>query len=458
MNRIVEVIVAHIVDTEFSRLPEATVSATERCILDCLGVAFAGSKSLGVKEVVALIAEMGGAPESKIWIYGTKAPAAHAAFANSVMSHGLDYDDSYRPGIIHPTCSVLPAALSMCEKLGGKTGKDLILSVSLGNDIACRLAFALDPYKPYAGKLPPWRNSAICGAIACVAAVSKLMNLSPKGTRDGLGIVYSQVAGNKQCEIDGATVKRMQPGFMAKAAIFSCLLAQKGVSGAKEVFDGPYGFFEVYGNKELEKEKILDGMGERYLVEDIGFKLFPCCGLIQAPIEATLALRRKYELHPDDIKRIRVVVPPIVMEEVGKEYIIGENPRVDAQFNLSYNLATAMMTGDLTIQDYELQAVTQPDRVKYSKKVKVVCDSSLEGSLPITVEIQCMNDRTYSITLSERKGDVKRPLSEEELCRKFSNCVEYLGHPALEKHKNSIQEIVLNLELIENLDELIQKL
>jgi hypothetical protein len=78
--------------------------------------------------------------------------------------------------------------------------------------------------------------------------------------------------------------------------------------------------------------------------------------------------------------------------------------------------------------------------------------------LPITVEIQCMNDRTYSITLSERKGDVKRPLSEEELCRKFSNCVEYLGHPALEKHKNSIQEIVLNLELIENLDELIQKL
>jgi len=33
----------------------------------------------------------------------------------------------------------------------------------------------------------PWRNSAICGAMACVAAVSKLMNLSPKETRDSLG-------------------------------------------------------------------------------------------------------------------------------------------------------------------------------------------------------------------------------------------------------------------------------
>jgi 2-methylcitrate dehydratase PrpD len=458
MGKTTETIVNTIVNTDYASLHKSTVLATKRCILDCLGVALAGSKALGVREVVDLIGEIGGLRESRIWFYGTRAPAGDAAFANSVMSHALDYDDSYRPGIIHPTCSVLPAALSICERVGGKRGRDLVLGVCLGNDIACRLASVLRPYDPYEGKLPAWRNSAICGAIGCVFAVGKLLNFSPRKMRDALGIVYSQVAGNKQCEIDGAAVKRMQPGFMAKAAVFSCLLAERGVTGAKEVFDGPYGFFEVYGNKALKKEEVLEGIGKRYLVEDIGFKIFPCCGLIQAPVEAALELRRVNRLRPEDVKEIKVVVPPIVMDEVGKEYVVGDNPRVKAQFNLSYNVATAMIAGDVTVKDYVLEAVIDPARVAYSKIVDVISDPSLKGSLPVTVEIRTLQGGTFSKTLSERKGDIARPLSDEELCRKFYTCVDYLGDPEKLMHKGKISEMILSLEQVDQLDELVKLL
>jgi 2-methylcitrate dehydratase PrpD len=458
MISLTEPIIHFILETEFKKLPPSTIHATKRCILDCLGVAIAGSRSLGVREVVDLAVEMGGIKESRIWTYGMKAPAQQATFVNSVMAHALDYDDSYRPGIIHPTCSTLPTTLAMCEKIGGQSGKDLILSVCLGNDIACRLAAALKPYDPYDHKLPPWRNSAICSAFGCVVAVSKLRNDSFKTVRDALGIVYSQIAGNKQCEIDGATVKRMQPGFMAQAALSAAFLAQKRVSGAKDIFEGTYGFFEVYGNRNANPAEVLEGLGKTFRVEEIGFKVYPCCALIQAPIEATLELKRTHRLKPDEVEIIKVIASPMVVSEVGREYVPGENPRVDAQFSIPYNLATAMIRGDVNIGDFELEAVTNPERVRFSKRIEIIDFPGMKGGLPITVEIHTTKGERFSKTLEERKGDIKRALSDEELSEKFYKCVGYSDFSDKKKKAKLISEMILNIEEREELESLLDLL
>jgi 2-methylcitrate dehydratase PrpD len=295
--------------------------------------------------------------------------------------------------------------------------------------------------------------------MGSVAAISKLMNFPPRTIQDALGIVYSQLAGNKQCEIDGATVKRMQPGLMAKAALFSSLLAAKGVSGAKETFDGTYGFFEVYGNKTLKGEEVLEDLGERYLVEDIGFKLFPCCGLIQAPIEGVLELKRENRLQAEDVKRIRMIVPPIVADEVGKEYAVGENPRVDAQFNLSYNVATALLKGDVSIEDFELEAVTDPLRVEQSKKVEVLCDSSQRGSFPVMIEIDTESGEKFSKVLRNRKGDIQRPLTDRELCDKVVKCFNYLERlTGKRRDVRKISEMIFHLEKVAKISEMINLL
>lgn len=46
-----------------------------------------------VKALVDLVVENGGKPESTIFGFGGKAPAAMAALANGAMSHCLDFDD-----------------------------------------------------------------------------------------------------------------------------------------------------------------------------------------------------------------------------------------------------------------------------------------------------------------------------------------------------------------------------
>ena len=45
-------------------------------------------------------------------------PAAQAALVNGVLAHSLDYDDTHLPSVLHPSASVVPAALAAAEAAG----------------------------------------------------------------------------------------------------------------------------------------------------------------------------------------------------------------------------------------------------------------------------------------------------------------------------------------------------
>ena len=55
----------------------------------------AGSSAPGCDTVVDYIEECGGKEESTIMVYGGRVPSSNAAFANSIMGHALDFDDTH---------------------------------------------------------------------------------------------------------------------------------------------------------------------------------------------------------------------------------------------------------------------------------------------------------------------------------------------------------------------------
>ncbi|MXW69289.1 MAG: MmgE/PrpD family protein, partial [Acidimicrobiia bacterium] len=59
---------------------------------------------------------------------GRRMAAAEAAFVNGVLAHSLDYDDTHLPSILHPSASVVPAALAVAEWRGAP-GADLVDAV-----------------------------------------------------------------------------------------------------------------------------------------------------------------------------------------------------------------------------------------------------------------------------------------------------------------------------------------
>ena len=76
----------------FDKLPEATVRAARRAILDTLGVMLAGSVEVTAARVHAVVAHRRGRGEATIVGTPYRASIEDAALANGTAAHALDYD------------------------------------------------------------------------------------------------------------------------------------------------------------------------------------------------------------------------------------------------------------------------------------------------------------------------------------------------------------------------------
>lgn len=242
-------LVENTVKTKYDMLPKDVSEITKKFILDTLATTLVGSSAPGCRNVIDQIKDWGGKQESTVLVYGGKLVSPNAAFANSVMAHAVDFDDTHDEAIIHANVWVLPAALAIAERMGSVSGKDLITAVSIGVDVTCRLCLG-------AVGLLSGNAGAYVGYFGATLAAGKILGLNENRLLHAIGVAYSQCAGNRQCIVDRALVKRMQPAFGARGAILSSLLAQRGITGAKNIFEGQYGLFPVYLRGEYDRGKV----------------------------------------------------------------------------------------------------------------------------------------------------------------------------------------------------------
>ncbi len=126
----------------YEDLPAAAIEVTKKDILDTLGTALAGSTAEGAKELIGLVEELGGKPESSVIAYGSKVPSPQAALVNGFMARSPDYDDTHDVAVIHTGTTVIPAAFAAAERKGAVSGKEFITAVALSIDMICRMGLA----------------------------------------------------------------------------------------------------------------------------------------------------------------------------------------------------------------------------------------------------------------------------------------------------------------------------
>src|SRR5277367_4454181 len=132
------------------------------------------------------------------------------------------------------------------------------------------------------------------------------------GTDAGrVGVGYSHAAGNRQCILDGALTKRMQAGQAASAGVFSAVLAQTGSTGARNIFDGRFGFFELYQPYGYDAAVLLRDLGTAFGGEALSYKPYPCGRPLHAAIDAALAARAQLPTErPADIGGVTIEADP----------------------------------------------------------------------------------------------------------------------------------------------------
>lgn len=443
--------------TSYDRLPVEATAAAQRFIIDSVGVALAGSGAPGNREIMDLIADWGGTPEADVMVYSLKVPAPHAAFANGVLIHSADYDDTDDRTATHTNVSVLPAALAAAQRVGG-TGRDVITAVTLGVDFVSRLALSSNLFHG-------WHNTTTVGVFGAAAAAGVIFRLSSEQLVNALGIAYAQASGNRQGRHDGAQIKRIQPAMAAKAGLFSVLLAKAGLTGAQNVFQGPWGFFRLYHDhqKEFDPEawarNLTEGLGDRYENTALSAKPYPCVRCSHASIDAALALAAERKFRPEDIDRITVKTNERVIDTAGGPFRLRTNPEVDAKFSIPYVVAAALLRGRVTLEDFKEKNIRRDDVIALAKKVDVVVTPEFAGSVsvvgPVLLEARLADGTLLEKRIELANGHPDNPMNEQDELTKFKDCAAQGLKPLSEERMNLLLERLRNLEEERDIGELL---
>ena len=436
-------LVGNAAKVKYDDLPKDVVEITKKFILDTLATTIAGSSAPGCESVVDQVKDWGGKEESTILIYGGKVVSENAALANSMMAHALDLDDTHDEAVVHSYVSVLPSALAMAERRGGVSGKDLIAAVAVGVDLMCRLGLASFGHD--------WVYSSTMAYFGATVTAGKILGLNENKLHHAMGIAYSQCAGNLQCIKDGGLVKRMQPAFAARASIISSILAQKGITGATDIFEGQFGFFPSYHRGKYAREVAVKELGRVFEGVNSSIKLYPCCRYTHGSIDATLNIVQENDIRPDDVVEVVAHVTQDAYNIVGKPFEIRESPQVDAQFSIPYTVSVAIARKNVFIDDFFEEKIKGDTQVlQLAKKVRVVVDQEpiAKGLTPCVVDIRTKDGKVYSERVEILRGDPRKPVNIEEVAQKFRKCAAFSAKPISKENIEEMIRIVSNLEAV----------
>jgi 2-methylcitrate dehydratase PrpD len=453
---VVFTLVRNILHTDYNKLPAEAVLAAKRSILDTLGTTLAGSTSEGIDMVHELIHDWGGKKESTIIAFGEKVPALNAALINATMGHARDYDDSHYLAVAHSGVCVIPAALAVAERCRKTTGKDFVTAVALGIDLMSRLGISVGLKSAAHG----WHNTSVWGIFGATAACGKILRLNEEEMINAMGIAYSQASGNAQCMRDGALTKRMQPGFAAKAAVLSSLLAEKGYTGSRDSLEGESGLFTVYHGGKYDRSLLVAELGKYFEVCNLKFKAYPSCGLTHNAITAALELVNQYHIRPEDVDKITVAVGESIYSMVCLPLEKKQRPPgiVHAQFSLPYTVARAVVYRKVCLNDFTPDAIKDPAVLQMSQKIepKLVPELTRQkGFDSVILEVETVGGKTYSKRVDVLKGSLGDPLTNEELIDKFEDCASHSVKPLKKQNIEKAAELIFTIDKVEDISEIV---
>lgn len=438
---------------QLSQLPSSAITATKLDLFDTLATTIAGTSAPGVGELLDLFADWGGKGQATVLVHGRRVLAHDAAWVNATMAHATDFDDTHDVAMLHAGVTVIPAALAAAELAGGVGGEEFLVGVTAGLDVVCRLGLASTIGIVESGFI----FTQLLGTFGATLAAGRVMGLSSTEMVNALGIAYSQTAGNYQVIRDSALTKRMQPGFAARAALISVQMAKRGIRGTQNTFQGVDGFYRVYLRDRYNPEVVTAGLGSRFEHENLSFKPYPCMRPLHVPIDAALEARRKWQLTPDQIRRVEVRFNEHTYSAGCTPVDAKKAPRtpIDGQFSIPYVVAAALAHGRVGLTDFTWAGVARPEVLELAAKVDGVVDEDIERGWRARVSPVIIRIETTDGQWLEHRVDHAHAMNQAEFDAKLADCMAASGRPMRKGMAAHITALVDRLESLPDISELV---
>lgn len=397
-------------------LPAEVVERTKLHVLDVLGCGLAAHALAIAGEGRATMAELGSGGASVLGL-AARLPSANAAFANAMLCHGLDYDDTHSDSVCHISTVVVPAALALAEERG-LDGRRLLAAIAAGSETVARIGMSASGRFHARGFHP----TSACGVFGAAAAAAALGGLSEQEALRALGIAGSMSSGLLAFLNDGSQTKPIHAAWAAHGGLLAAALASHGAQGPASVLDGRFGLYDAFtGDAASDIDVQVSDLGERWETLRIAAKPFPACHYMHGSLGATASLLG--QVRAEEIAEVVVTVPegavPIVCEPVAEKC----PPRsdYDAKFSIQYSTAALLVHGRVTLATYTPAGRADREVADLARLVRheVRDYATAEAGFPGGVRITTRGGVTLEADFPYQLGAPENPLGEPALRAKF---------------------------------------
>src|SRR6266404_3360988 len=432
-------------------LPDDVLEKAKQHILDTFAAMISGStlppgrgalefaRAYGGKEIATVVA-------SKI-VCGP----IEAAFANGVLAHSDETDDSHGPSRSHPGVSIVPAAFAAGEQFA-ITGAHFIRAVTLGYDIGTRINMSMGgPAYQAITHRSTHGTAAVFGeraAAGCAAA------LNAEKMRLMLDYTAQQTSGIGAWSRDAEHMEKafLFGGKPAAGGVTAAMLIRSGWTGVDDVFSGPDNFFEAYAPREngvmkADPTQLGDKLGERYEIARTNIKKWTVGSPIQAPLDALAGFFKQRTFTADDVRKVVVRIATDEANTVSNR----DMPDICMQ----HMVAIMLLDKTVTFRSVHDRArMKDPAVLRQRAKVEVVADPRIDARRPrreAIVELTFTDGTQLSEWVRDVRGTADNPMTRDEVVAKARDLIT----PVLGAANCSILiEKVLALEGVKDIREL----
>jgi 2-methylcitrate dehydratase PrpD len=357
---------------QFDHLPQEVVDHVKKLLLDGFGCGLYGSTLPSARLLLSQLREEGrSAEEATVWGTRHRLSLRDATLANAYAVDCFESDDLHKDALIHAEPVTLSPTLALAERVGGRSGRDLVVALAAGCEVGARVGLAAG----YPMIKRGFHSAAVTGPFLSAVSSARFLALDAEQTRNAMGIAASFGAGLIAAQ-RGAMVKSLHLAKAAEVGLHAALLAQKGFTGTGNVLEAGYGgFVSAFGQGEASPPTS-DDIGRRWRLLEIGFKKHMCGASTHCGIDAALQLRPR--IGNEKIDRVDVYVSTVTFEHAGWAFDPAEGPG-SARLNIPWCVAAALVRGAVTVDEFTPAALADETLQTMAARIHVYPDPAIDA-------------------------------------------------------------------------------
>jgi 2-methylcitrate dehydratase len=390
-------------------------SLYKRNILDSLGCAISASAGAPFSALRQQFEEYRASGTCSL-IGGGRTSPDQAALFNSGLVRYPDLLDSYMApgGLCHPSDN-FGAVLAAAEHAGA-SGEEFMLALAVAYEIQCRFTAAV----PVMAK---GLNHAMQLAISAAAAAGRLLGLSAGEIANAVAIATADNVSLACVHVEPVSQwKGFSPGMTCMRAVYAASLAKRGFTGPHGLFEGPKGLEQLLGQRvEVDWEDT----SLEFITQTV-LKKYASLIHGQPVLEATLDLRRSYNLDPSAVEQVRCDIFAAGFDFAGggtygsKDHVWNKE---QGDYNLKYLISAALLDGEVGPDQLEPGRIRAADAQAMVARVEVHPDPQLTARFPkelgARITIRTKDQRILEKEHQGYEGGLDQPMSWDRAVEKF---------------------------------------